>query len=100
MIRYLVEHPLHYRFMDQFHASPILTPATNAEGLRAFEPYVGILIKGQREGIIKSLSIEELMQFVNGGLMAFVRWVLHTKRELTQTLIDNQLRIAWDAIKE
>jgi hypothetical protein len=41
-----------------------------------------------------------MMQFINGGLMAFVRWLVISGKPLTPAMLDNQLRIAWDAIKE
>lgn len=97
---YMVDKPQHFRFMDQFHASPIITDATRSEGAEAFAKYVGILKKGQEQDIVKSISIEEMMQFINGGLMAFVRWLVISGKPLTPAMLDNQLRIAWDAIKE
>ncbi len=100
MIRYFIAKPRFFLFMDQFNSSPILTAATKEEGLKAFGSYIGLLKKGQEQGLIKPISIEELMQFLSGGLTGFVRWLLATGKPLTQALLDNQLRIAWDAIKE
>lgn len=100
MVTYMVENPQHFRFMDQFHSSPIITAATRSEGAEAFASYTNVLKRGQEQDIIKDISIEEIMQFINGGLMGFIRWLLATDRPLTPAMLDNQLRIAWDAIKE
>jgi TetR/AcrR family transcriptional regulator, repressor of fatR-cypB operon len=99
-ILYFVGHPLHFAFMDQFHSSPILTPATKEEGMKTMAPFIGLIAKGQREGIIKQIDFNELLFFVNGGIMGFVRWVLREQVTVHKGLLDNQLRIAWDAIKQ
>lgn len=100
LIRYLIAKPDHFRFMDQFHTSPIITEATKDAGQKAFAYFLTALKKGQEQGIIKPIGIDELMQFLNGGMNGFVRWLLSTGKPLTETSLDNQLRIAWDAIKE
>ena len=97
---YLITHPDHFQFMDQFHNSPILTDITRDEGLKAFQPVLALIVKGQQQGIIKTISVDELMQFLNGGLMGFVRWMLGARKKLTPELLSNQLRIAWDAVKQ
>ena len=100
MIRYLLDNPLHFRFMDQFHNSPIILETSREEGAKSFSPILQLLLKGQEQGIVKGIGFEELLQFLNGGVMGFVRWIHTSGKQLTQTLIDNQLRIAWDAIKQ
>lgn len=100
LIVYFFENPVHFQFMDQFHNSPIITPETKQEGAKAVEPLSALIAKGQEQGIIKNISFEEILHFVNGGLMGFIRWVLNSKIEVTAQLTDNQVRIAWDAIKE
>eukprot|EP01034_Spumella_vulgaris_P015754 gene15754-20134_t len=49
LVQYLIAHPLHFRFMDQFHNSPLLTPETKAEGLRTVAPIVQLMAKGQQQ---------------------------------------------------
>ncbi len=100
LTRYFILHPLHFRFMDQFHNSPILTLETKEEGLKTIDVFSKLIAEGQRQGIIKAIGFDELLYFLNGGLMGFVRWILTANKELTQTLLNNQLRIAWDAIKQ
>jgi len=100
LISYFVNNPLHFRFMDQFQSSPVITEATKNEGAAAFGAYLALIVQGQEQGIIKSIGIEEIMQFVMGGIMGFIRWILTSGKPLTDALMDNQLRIAWDALKE
>ncbi len=100
LINYFVNNPLHFRFMDQFQSSPVITGATRNEGAAAFASYLALIVQGQEQGIIKSIGIEEIMQFVMGGIMGFIRWILAENKTLTEALLDNQLRIAWDALKE
>lgn len=100
MIRYMLAHPAHFWFMEQFSASPIIKEETRDEGIKVFTDYMLALKKGQKQGIIKSINLDELMQFVHGGIKGFIRSVLLSGKSVTPRMIDNQLRISWDAIKE
>lgn len=100
LVQYLISNPLHFGFMDQFHNSPLLTPDTREAGMRAIAPVFDLMAKGQEQGIIKNIQAEELLEFLNGGLMGFVRWVLRNDKKLDKKMLDNQLRIAWDAVKQ
>ena len=99
LIRYFLDNPQHFRFMDQFHNSPILTPHTKEEGLKAMSTIIALISKGQEQGILKQIGLDELLYFLEGGLMGFVRWVLSNKIPVNKELIDHQLSIAWDAVK-
>lgn len=100
LTRYMITHTDHFWFMDQFHNSPILLPETKEEGMKVLCPIIDLIVKGQEQGIIKQIGIDELLQFLNGGLMSFVRWVIGSGKQLSNELLNNQLRIAWDAIKQ
>ncbi|MBS1689447.1 MAG: TetR/AcrR family transcriptional regulator [Bacteroidetes bacterium] len=100
MIRYMLAHPTHFWFMEQFSASPIIKEETRTEGMNVFTEYMATLKHGQKQGLIKSINLDELIQFVHGGIKGFIRAVLLSGKSVTPKMIDNQLRISWDAIKE
>jgi AcrR family transcriptional regulator len=99
MIRYMISNPTHFWFMEQFNASPIITDETRAAGLKVFGHHTAVIKDGQAQGIIKPINLEELLQFLHGGIKGFIRWMLLSGKPLTPELLDNQLRISWDAIK-
>lgn len=99
VLHYYINHPKHFKFIDQFHNSPLLTEVTKKEEEKAVSVLTQMILKGQKHGILKSIDIDEIMHFLNGGLMGFTRWVLSSDIVVTKTLIDNQLRMAWDVIR-
>lgn len=100
MMTYLIAQPDHFRFMNQYYNSPILTADTRAKGLVAVAPIAELLTSGQAQGIVKDIGLEELLEFLYGGIMGFVRWIVLGGKAPSQGLFDNQLRIAWDAVKQ
>lgn len=100
MMSYLLAEPAHFRFMNQYHSSPVLTAETFAEGLAAIAPITELLVAGQAQGLVKDIGASELLEFLNGGMMGFVRWVVADGQVPGKQLLANQLRIAWDAIKQ
>lgn len=100
MIRYMIANPVHFWFMEQFSSSPVIKEETRNEGINVFADYMISLKHGQKQGLIKSINLDELIQFVHGGIKGFIRSVLLSGKSVTPKMIDNQLRISWDAIKE
>jgi TetR/AcrR family transcriptional regulator, repressor of fatR-cypB operon len=100
MILYFVKNPLQFRFMDQFQTSPILTVKTRKDGRETAAMFISMIEKGQNEGIFKPIPFNELTQFLTGGVFGFIRWVLTEKIQITQDLLDNQIRLAWDTVKQ
>jgi AcrR family transcriptional regulator len=100
MITYYIKNPLHFRFMDQFQSSPILTEKTKKEGLEMAAMFVSMIETGQEQGIFKPIPFNELTHFLSGGIYGFIRWVLTEEIPLSQDLLDNQIRLAWDTVKQ
>lgn len=99
MLQYLIDRPLYFRFIDQYHNSPVINLDTQLAVFKFFNPVVQVLVKGQEQGIIKNIPTEELLQFLNGGLTGFLRWAIANTDKIQANTLQNQLKIAWDAIK-
>ena len=97
--KYWIEHSLYFYFVDHFEGSPIITGETRKQGMSIIQPITELLLQGQQQGEIKSIGIDELVNFLNGGIHGFVRWVLISEKKQTGELLQNQLKLAWDAIK-
>jgi TetR/AcrR family transcriptional regulator, repressor of fatR-cypB operon len=100
MILYFTKNPLQFTFMDQFQTSPILTGKTRKDGRETAAMFIAMIEKGQNEGIFKPIPFNELTHFLTGGVFGFIRWVLNEKIPLTPDLLDNQIRLAWDTVKQ
>ncbi|MBE9466648.1 TetR/AcrR family transcriptional regulator [Dyadobacter subterraneus] len=99
LIQYFVDNPLYFQYLDQFHNAPVLTEKTRKHGNKSMSFINDLLICGQEQGLIKPIGVKEMIQFLNGGLMSFVRWIHYKNIQLNRMLITNQLQIAWDAVK-
>jgi TetR/AcrR family transcriptional regulator, repressor of fatR-cypB operon len=100
MILYYTKNPLQFRFMDQFQSSPILTARTRKEGTETAGMFISMIEKGQNDGIFKPIPFNELTHFLSGGVFGFIRWVMNEKITVTETLLDTQIRLAWDTVKQ
>ena len=97
--QYWLKHPMFFFFIDQFERSPVIAVETRKKALGIVQPVTDLIRQGQHEGKIKKINAEELIEFLNGGIHAFIRWVLTNKMEGLESLLKNQLGLAWDAIK-
>lgn len=98
MIDFFIANPTYFKFMEQLQASPIITKESRNEGGKSITEVNKLLVKGQQDGIIKSINIDELLMFIGGSILSYLRWYFsqnHTKK----ATLNNQLHMLWDAIK-
>ncbi len=99
IINFFIDNPLYFKFMEQLHASPIITNESRNKGQKSIEPVSQLLIKGQQERIIKNIDIDEILMFIGGSILSYLRWYIDTSDKKYNSHI-NQLQMVWDAIKE
>lgn len=99
-ISFYFKYPESFAFMDQFHSSPIITQSTRDAGQADFMPVISLIQQGQQDGIIKNMDLDALLHFLAGTITTYVRWVKGSGKDNDQALVDQQLRLVWDAIKE
>lgn len=99
LIDFFIEHPIYFKFMEQLSASPIITKKSKEEGEKSFVSFLRLIEKGQQERIIKSIAIDELLMFIGGAMLSYLRWYF-TQAEKDQSSLINQMQLVWDGIKE
>jgi len=98
IIQFFIAHPTYFKFMQQLQASPIITEASRAEGEKSVAPVFQLLVKGQQERIIKAIPMDEVLMFIGGSIMSYLRWYFN-KENIVSGSINNQLQMVWDAVK-
>lgn len=98
IIAFFIENGLFFKFMEQLQASPIITEESKNIGLLSIKPVFELIEKGKQDGIIKDFDTNELLQFVGGSILSFLR--NHSVQNQTNNqVIPNYIKMTWDAIK-
>ncbi|GLU55236.1 TetR family transcriptional regulator [Dyadobacter frigoris] len=100
IVKYLVAHPLYFTFLDQFHNSPILFKQNRQQESLMMQPFIQLLAVGQKNGTVKMVEINELIPFLKGGLISFVRWILSEDIQLNDKLVSTHLFLAWEILRK
>lgn len=100
VIKFYIANPAYYQFMEQLQGSPMITMDSKNIGYQTIEPVIKTLQAGQQQRIIKAIELEELLQFLGGAILSFVKWYLSSTSSKKQASLKNQLKMVWDAIKE
>ncbi len=99
IITFFTDNPAYFKFMEQLQASPIITQKSKDEGLKSVAPVLQLLVKGKQERIIKAIEVDEMLMFIGGAVLSYLRW--HNNQSQTKhTALKNQIQMVWDAIKE
>ncbi|WP_394750596.1 TetR/AcrR family transcriptional regulator [Spongiimicrobium salis] len=99
IITFFIENPVYYRFMEQLQASPMITKENRAKGEMSIAPFLDLLVKGKEERVIKAIETEEILTFVGGAVLSYLRWYFSQEGK-TKSAMENQIKMVWDAIKE
>ena len=57
-----------------------------------------LLEKGKGEGIIKPIEMDEMLMFIGGAILSYLRWYF-SQSDAVESSLQNQLQMVWDAIK-
>lgn len=98
-VNFFINNPNYFKFMEQLQASPIITKKSREEGLKAITHGLKLLTIGKQQRIIKNIDDEELLTFIVGAILSYLRWHFNTS-EIKQNALKNQVTMVWDAIKE
>lgn len=88
----------YFQFMEQLKASPIITEENKKKGGKTVDMVTVLLKQGQKEELIKQITIEEIVVFIGGALTSYLRWYFNQEEEVT-TSFTNQIQMVWDAIR-
>lgn len=99
LIDFFIEKSTNFRFMEQLQASPIITDESRSKGALAAAPVYELLNKGKQDRIIKDIDTHELLLFVGGAVLSYLRWYFGQTAP-KRSSIKTQQNMLWDAIKE
>lgn len=100
VVDFFTTNKVYFDFFQQLNNSPLISKESEAEGLNSILPVIEILQKGQDNKAIKNISIEELLQFIGGVVIANLSWKFTQKDSADKSLNnDNYFNLLWDGIK-
>lgn len=100
-VGFFLQNPLYFKFMEQLHASPIITNDSRTVGRNAVESVVQLIDSGKKDRIIKNIDTSEILQFVGGAILSYLRWYLSdNNNQGNSRSLENLTNMVWDAIKE
>ncbi len=98
-LRFILDHPRQFLFVDQYAHSPYIDPAAKEDDSGWWEALVRAIDDGQQQGIIKPVNPELLIQGVVGLLGALAKGHIAGKFVLTDEMVETAVALCWDAVK-
>ena len=102
LLNYFIDHPLEFRYVEQFHNSPYGTEhrrdkllGRNGEA----QPCRDLFLLGISEGVIKDLPLVVLYAMTFGPLVIQARDHILGFVVLDKTLIERNIDACWDGVK-
>lgn len=99
IIRFFINHPSYFNFLQQLEASPIITEENKLKGRKSVDMVAVLLKNGQQDRIVKSIDINEILVFIGGGISSYLKRHINTSKKKKSSL-KNHVRMVWEGIKE
>ncbi len=101
LVRYLVDSPREFRFLEQFRNSPYGASRRREILLEkaGSNPVLDLFEDGRRQGIVKDLPVPLLMALAFGPLMQICRDVSLGLVTLDDRLLAESVEACWDAVR-
>lgn len=98
-IQFFIDNPLYFKLIEQLQGSPIITAESKETGFEAIYFAHELIENGKNRRVIKNIETNELMQFIAGTIMSYLR-LLFQEDNKEKPSLTNQLKMVWDALKE
>ena len=102
LLRYFIEHPLDFRYLEQFHNSPYGVAFRREKLLGKREkadPFCALLHEGAEQQVIKELPLTVLAALAFGPLLSVARDHILGFIILDDELVDRTIEACWDGLK-
>lgn len=103
LLKYFMEHPLHFRYMEQFFNSPYGMSHRKERLLEKSDRnrmMIDIFEQGTRQEILKALPMPALFALAFGPLPSLLRDHIFGFIHLDEEMIEEVTQACWDAIKK
>jgi AcrR family transcriptional regulator len=99
MVRWGLQNPEEFHFLEQFASSPFITKLTEKEVYSNFRFLADVLAEGIREGAIKDIKDMFVAEMIASSNMAVIKKILRDgPNDETEELIDRSFDLLWRGI--
>jgi AcrR family transcriptional regulator len=102
LLRYFIEHPLHFRYLEQFRNSPYGVAFRRDKILGktgGYDVFMELFEQGTSQQVVKDLPFVILLDLAFGPLLAVARDHILGFVQLDETMIERTIEACWDAVK-
>jgi len=102
LLRYMVAHPLHFRYMEQYHNSPYGVAEHRDRLLNKpdeQDPIRFLLEEGIEQQILKDLPVMVMFSLAFGPLFGLIQDQLNEFIDMDDALIEKTVEACWDGLK-
>jgi len=102
LLRYFIEHPLHYRYLEQFHNSPYGVAFRRDKFLGkagSCDVFRELFEQGAAQQVVKDFPLVILFALAFGPLLTVARDHILGFVQLDETMINRTIEACWDAVR-
>lgn len=99
LYQFFVDHPMIFKFQEQFDNSPYYNKVTKEESQKHIQPVIEFLNQGKNERILKPTDTELMVGMLHGSIASVVKLELLQKGTVDKAKLMKAIEISWDGLK-
>lgn len=99
ILDFAMEHTAAFFFLEQFANASIPGETCVLDTVKMLKPVFDVIERGQREGVLKDTEPTLQWMFCYYGTTQMIKAKLKLKQEITESEINQLVKMCWDAIK-
>lgn len=98
-IRFAVDFPKEFLFIDSYSYSPYITPELRHLNDKGTREALSVIMEGQKQGLLKEMDTQFCYQLLHGMIASVVKGHLAGKYPLDDLHIQQTIEACWKAVK-
>ena len=97
ILRYFLANPNEFRFLEQYHFSPLFDP--ECKTLNGDESFKKLLVEARDQGVIKDVPLLILESIAFGTISSLAKERASRDTKVDEQMIQQVIQATWDALK-
>jgi len=98
LIRYCIDHPKEFQFVEQYRYAPFVSNMTREETFIILAPIMQFFIESKRAKAMKDLPLYTIIALLYGPIVSLAKLHLDHNQQLTNDRLEQAAEACWDAV--
>lgn len=99
LYQHFVNHPLEFKFLEQYANSPLVDRDVRTENSRHYQPILDFMQEGMQAGVLREIPLLLMANLVYGHVVSTAKLHLSGDLPMSDDILQQAAQASWDSVK-